>query len=133
MGYAVFILVYVYDLLVVSKSRQAAAAGKDAVTEAFKARDMGEPTFFIGLLVDRDTEKGTITFDQRQYVAMLIERFGIENANPVRLPLGTGTQMQQEGEPLPPQLVQTYQELIGALLYLAVCTRPDISFVVGRL
>lgn len=128
-----FILVYVDDLLVVSTSQTAAAAGIDAVKGAFKARKMGEPSYFLGLRVDRDTCKGTICLNQRQYVANLLERFGLTDANPVRLPLAAGTQLQQDGEPLAPPLAKVYQELDGTLLYLAVCTRPDISFAVGRL
>lgn len=42
------------------------------MTEAFKAREIGEPTFVLGLHVDRDTEKGTINLGQRQYVATLL-------------------------------------------------------------
>lgn len=42
-------------------------------------------------------------------------------------------QLRKEGEALLEPLIQTYQEFIGALLYLANGTRQDLAFVLGRL
>lgn len=99
----------------------------------FKAREMGEPTYFLGLHVDRDAGSGSIQLGQRQYVATLLERFRMGEANMVSVPMGAGGHLQTEGEPLPEDLWRFYQELVGALLYLSTCTRPDISFAGGCL
>lgn len=132
-GKEVFTLVYVDDLLVVADTVEAAAVGKESITKTFKARQMGEPTFFLGLHLDRDREEGTIKVGQRQYVANLLERFGLTAANTVHLPLGTDVQLVKAGTLLSPEDHKTYQELVGGFLYLATCNRPDISLVVGRL
>lgn len=133
MGHDVYILVYVDDLLIISGSEEAAEQVQAKVTTAFKARVMGEPTYFLGLHIDRDSATGSIHLGQRQYVATLLKRFGMQDANPVRLPIGAGTRLRKEGEALPNDLKETYQELVGSLLYLSTCTRPDIAFVTGTL
>lgn len=94
---------------------------------------IGEPTYFLVLHIERDAATGSIQLGQRQYVATLLERFGLQDTNPVRLPIGAGTRPWKEGEPLPKGLKELYQELVGPLLYLSTCTRPDISFVTGQL
>ena len=132
-GDKVFILVYVDDLLVAAKSAKHVDAGKRIILDAFKARDMGAPTYFLGMHIERDGETGALRLSQHQYASNLLERFGLTDANPVRLPMGVGTHLQKDGEALPGPLIQTYQELLGALLYLANGTRPDITFAVGRL
>lgn len=56
----------------------------------------------------------------------------MEDANPVRLPMAAGCRMKNDGEALPKDLTTVYQELVGGLLYLSTCTRPDITFAVGQ-
>lgn len=70
---------------------------------------------------------------QRQYVRTLLDRNGLTDANPVKLPMAVGVQLQKEGDALDDAGRADYQTLIGGLLYLASCTRPDISFAVGKL
>jgi len=132
-GNKVFILVYMDDLLVAAKSAELVDAGKRVILDAFKARDMGAPTFFLGMHVERDGATGALRLCQHQYASNLLERFGLTDANPVGLPTGTGAHLQKNKEALPGPLIQTYQEMLGALLYLANGTRPDIAFAVGRL
>lgn len=133
MGVDVFILVYVDDLLIISDLVEAAEQVQEEIIRTFKAREMGEPTYFLDLHVDRDAKNGSIYFGQRQYVANLLERFGLQEANPVKVLIGAGAHLRKEGESLPQELKELYQELLGFLLYLATCTRPDISFVAGVL
>lgn len=78
-------------------------------------------------------QQGTIQLGQRQYVANLLERIRLSEANPVRLPQATVAKLTKECNLLPPAEHKTYQEIDGSQLYLATCTRPDISLVVGRL
>jgi len=132
-GDKVFILVYVDDLLVAAKSAKRVDAGKRVILDAFKARDMGASTFFLGMHIERDGGTRALRLSQHQYASNLLERFGLPDANPARLPMGVRAHLHKDGEALPGPLIQSYQELLGALLYLANGTRPDIAFAVGRL
>ena len=115
------------------ETEAAAVSAKTAIMTAFKAREMGEPTFFLGLHVERDAASGTIKVSQRQYVHTLLGSFGLGQASPVHLPMSAGTRLTKDGAPLSEELHQTYQELVGALLYLAAAIRFDISFAGGQL
>ena len=104
-----YVLVYVDDLLLTSASPESVARAKDHVMTTFKSREMGEPSYFLGMHIERDLEAGVLRLGKRKYVLDVLARFNMTDAN-VR-----------------------YQELVGCLLYLATCTRPDISFAVARL
>ena len=129
----VFVLVYVDDLLVAGASEEAVAMCKHVLTGAFTVRDLGVPKYFLGMHISHDRKEGLLSLGQRQYVTTVLERFGLGDSNPVRLPMGTGVVLQREGTPLEPLMATKYQEAVGSLLYLATCTRPDISFAVGKL
>ena len=96
-------------------------------------RDMGARTYFLSMHIWHNREEGLLSFGQRQYVTTILKRFGLADSNPVRLPMGAGLEMQREGTLLEPSMATKYQEEVGSLLYLATCTRPDISFAVGTL
>jgi len=129
----VFILIYVDDLLVAAATKTAAELAKGAITGVFKAREMGKPSFFLGLQIVRDANKGTLQVGQHKYVTTRLERLGLDKANQVRLPMGVGARLTKDGQPLIGALIKTYQELVGSLLYLATGTRPDISFALEQL
>ena len=132
-GVRVYVLVYVDDLLLAGASETAVNACKKVLTNAFTVRDMGLPTYFLGMHVEHEREAGRLSLGQRQYVTTILERFALADCNPVRLPMGVGVVMQREGATLDVPMATKYQEAVGALLYLETCTRPDISFAVGKL
>jgi hypothetical protein len=58
----------------------------------------------------------------------------MDSTNPVKLPIPAGTVLQ----PDPDNLIESnnftvYQQVVGSLIYLANCTRPNISYTVGQL
>jgi len=128
-----YILIYVDDLLIAARTMAHADTGQSVMTDAFKCMTMGAPTYFLGLHIDRDVKGQTLRLHQRQYVATLLTRFGLADANPVLLPMGIGVHVAKQGVWLDAALTKVYQELVGALLYLSTSTRPEITYAVGRL
>jgi len=108
-------------------------AAKTVVLGHFKARDMGEPEWFLGMHIIRDRAAGTITLSQRQYAKTLVERYGMGDANSTTLPMPVGSRIRREGAVLEGASKAAYPEMIWALLYLATSTRPDIAYSVARL
>lgn len=67
---------------------------------------------------------------QTRYIQDILEQYGMEQCNPVSTP----------AEPQVKRCTEetkdenwSYQELIGALMYLAVGTRPDLANTISRL
>jgi hypothetical protein len=70
---------------------------------------------------------------QRRLVEDLLVKFGMADGNPRDVPMTPGVKLSKtDGEPLD-QSSYGYSELIGSLMYLSVCTRPDIAQAVGAL
>jgi hypothetical protein len=68
------------------------------------------------------------------YTKKLLERLKIDNCNPVKLLIPTGTILKPDIESLLKyNNVTVYRQIIGSTIYLLNCTRPNISYAVGQL
>ena len=129
----IFMLVYVDDILIVARSKADVDWVKEELTSKFEAHDLGEAHYFLGIDIVRDRAARTIKLSQRRLTAQLVETYGLKDCKSKSVPLSTSERLtKSEGEPLD-KTTFTYTHLIGSLLYLSVCTRPDIAQAVGAL
>lgn len=78
--------------------------------------------------------KKKFTLNQKGYITELLNQFGMINANPVSNPIDTNVKMiKEEKESNDKESKPPFRELVGALMYLAVATRPDIAHAVSAL
>ena len=131
-GERVYLVVWVDDILIAAPGAERAAKVKAHLAEAFDVRDLGEATYFLGMELTRDREARTLKLTQKKLTGELIGRYGLASARARSVPLGTGDKLTKEGEALD-TTVFPYAECVGSLLYLSVCTRPDIAQAVGAL
>ena len=126
------ILTYVDDLITATQGTAATTEIKQRLMSIFDARDLGEATFFLGMTITRDRENRTIKLAQERLTTDLLNNYGMLEAKPLSTPLSPNIKLTKEGEPLDRE-TYGYAQLIGSLMYLSVCTRPDISQAVGAL
>ena len=79
-----------------------------------------------------------ISLSQAHFVEDLLQKFGLENANPVSTPMDPNIDLDApedlENEETPNNKISdSYATLIGSLMYLSLATRPDITYAVNRL
>jgi len=128
----VYILVYVDDILIATKSKDNVKTVKDILMTTFDARDLGDASYFLGWEIKRDRASRTLKISQTKMTTNLINKYGMDNAKTKTTPISLATKLTKQGEPLDTS-TYGYSELIGSLLYLSVCTRPDIAQAVGAL
>jgi transposase InsO family protein len=129
----VFLLIWVDDILLASSSLAAISLAKKALLSAFDARDLGEAKFFVGLSIERKRTNRSIKLAQKLANTDLVTKFGMHEAKSRAVPLSVATKLTlDEDHPLD-TTKYPYSELVGGLLYLAVCTRPDIAQATGCL
>ncbi len=127
-----YMLVWVDDLLIATQTKETVASVLSALRAAFDIRDLGDAHVFIGMHITRDRAKRTLKLDQSKMTAELVKKWGMAECKSRTTPLNPGTVLNSE-EPNLDQEQFNYCELVGSLLYLSVCTRPDISQAVGAL
>lgn len=128
----IYLLTYVDDILIITGSLTALTDTKIQIQHTFEARDLGAATFFLGMDIHRDRQARAISLGQNRLTMDLLEKYGMVECKPLSTPLTTAIKLTRDGEPLD-TTAHGYSQLIGSLMYLSVCTRPDIAQAVGAL
>ena len=87
-GVKIIIPVFVDDLTLVSKSKEDLDHVKTELATKFKLKDLGSTSFLLGVKVDYDQSKCTLS--QRQYIIDLLKHFGMADCKPVTTPMVPG-------------------------------------------
>lgn len=126
------ILTYVDDILIASPNKEIISKITKSLLKEFEVKDIGQVNYCLG--IEFLCERNKITLCQRSFIKDLLERYGMADANPVKTPMDVNVKLSKpEGPPSEEDMKLPYRELIGALNYLALATRPDISYSVSRL
>jgi hypothetical protein len=128
----VILAVYVDDLLVLSKDLIAVEKVKGLLHSEFEMVDFGEAESILGVQITRNRESGWLELDQRRYVQVVLDRFSMTNCRGVVTPLESNVKYSKNQEATTEDEVKKmesvpYKEAIGSLMYLMVCTRPDLA------
>jgi transposase InsO family protein len=129
-----WILAYVDDLLLLSKSTELLDRLREQLKEFFPMKDLGDVQQYLGMEVTRDWDRHEIYLAQTKYIHELLTRFDYIEGKEFNTPLAMnhGLRPAQEGDPMHPDQ-ERYPELLGGIMYLMVCTRPDIAHAVSVL
>jgi len=126
------IALYVDDILVASKSEKQISNFGRFLASKFELTCLGKIKHCLGM--EFLSKNGEISIKQSGYIRDILERFGMAESKKVSTPLEPGINlMKSEGESNSEERSIPYRELIGALMYWSVCTRPDISYAVSYL
>jgi len=126
-----YVLIHVDDILIAGQM-DGVTMVKTLLAKVFKVKDLGQASFYLGMDLVRDRQERTLVLTQKRYVADLMAKYVSPGARTKSLPLDGATPMQKAGMTLE-AVEPSYAEIVGSLMYLAVCTRPDISQAVGVL
>ncbi|CAI7806685.1 unnamed protein product [Closterium sp. NIES-53] len=126
-------LVYVDDLVFATDDTEALAHVKSKLQKRHTCTDLGELTSYLALRITRDRAQRTITLTQSHMVQQVLQRFGFTYSLPPSTPLPTGHSL---SAPPSDEFVEPsgpYPELVGYLMYLMTCTRPDLAYPLSLL
>jgi hypothetical protein len=132
--------VHVDDIIIISSSPEETNRFKSELRTKWEISDLGPVKYALGIAISRNRETRTVLLSQTALIDRIVEQFGQRDAHPNDIPMMVGEQITRPDKslPVPPHIVAwaertPYRSLIGSLNYLAVGTRPDIAFAVGRL
>ena len=126
----IYLIIFVDDLLICGKNEGKLIDIKSKLSNKFEMKDLGEVRTYLGININHNRKKKEITLDQREYIESLVRKYGIMDSKCYHTPMEQNLKLE------PAQSEKNdikFRNLIGALLYISIGTRPDISYSVNYL
>jgi len=128
-----WVLIWVDDVLWIGP-RDTVDETKSQLANQFPVTDMGTAHFFLGIEIIRKRASHQISLNQSAYIQKVLEGFHLADAHSVSTPLNPGSKLLETPDAADEEVDEReYRSMIGSLMYLMLCTRPDIAFAVGAL
>uniref|UniRef100_A0AAV1U951 Reverse transcriptase Ty1/copia-type domain-containing protein n=1 Tax=Peronospora matthiolae TaxID=2874970 RepID=A0AAV1U951_9STRA len=137
-GHLLIVGVYVDDLLVTGSDQGSVNSFFDELN-SLSVKDLGCARKFLGMHIQYNDENG-YTFDQEVGIMDMLKEHGLEMGHSVRVPITQDWNDNEESVAVPLPVfggdgvvtVKVFQSLVGSLLWISRCTRPDIAFAVHK-
>lgn len=126
------IAIYVDDLLIIGKPNTEVESVKAKIKSLHPMKDCGIADKVLGIRISLDSNY--IMIDQQIYVEQILAEFGMSSSKSQSIPLSPSVDPEELDSPkLRTQDHRLYRRIIGRLMYLAIGTRPDITYATSRL
>jgi hypothetical protein len=152
-GEVLFLLDFVDDFLLATKSDRLMRYTKDVLSANFEMTDLGPTEKYLGWHVTRDRAAGKLWLSLEPRIKKAVAAYGLQDEPPTGTPLPSGFQTwlphemdkenpqrrptpgskDQYSELLSPEKHSHYRSGVGFINYVACALRPDISYAAGQL
>lgn len=128
---------FVDDMFIIGRCMEKIRGVKGFLNSRFKMKDLGEAVFLLGMEIRR-LPGGDLQLVQEKYLGEVLARYPVDSSRSASTPLPPGSKLSGADSPKTQVEVDEmgpipYRSAIGSLMYLAVCTRPDIAAAVSSL
>ena len=126
------------DILLATNDKGLLYEVKQFLSKNFDMKDMGEAPYVIDIKIHRERSRGILSLSQETYINKVLERFNMKDCSPSIAPIVKGekfalSQCLKNDFEREHMKNTRYASAIGSLIYAQICTRPDITYVVGVL
>ncbi|KAL2633207.1 hypothetical protein R1flu_004686 [Riccia fluitans] len=126
-------------MLIVAKDKSEVEKVKAQLCAEFSMNHLGPARKILGMEIHRDVKGNRLWLTQRNYARKVLERFNMLDAKLVGTPLANHFKHQLSVKFCPLDATEKglmskipYESAVGNLMYMMVCTRPDIAYALGK-
>ena len=132
----VFLVLYVDDILLIGNDIEVLSSVKGWLPKQFDMKDLGEANYILGIKLLQDRKNKVLALSQALYIDKILSRFSMENSKKGTLPFRHEVHLSKEQSPKTLEQKERMSRIpfsltVGSLMYVMLCTRPDICYAVG--
>jgi hypothetical protein len=128
------------DILLASDSKQESDKAAAEINSKFAVTDSGDAEWILGCRITRFRPKRLLMVDQHTYAVSILRQYKLDECKSLPTPGPAKTlttamcpKSDEEREAMATAPFNQYTGIVGKCMYLANCTRPDISYTVREL
>lgn len=126
------VIVWVDDLIIAASDKNMLEITKLGLSSKFEMKDLGIISWFLG--IEFHIRVDVIEMNQTKFIDKLLLRFRVEECTPKCTPCNvTSATIDSDKNSQVLADPKLYREIVGSLIYLMTCTRPDICYIVSKL
>ena len=130
------LLIWVDDFISITSNDKLNDQIEKELKSHFEVKSLGQPSLIIGVKIRQGDH--IIKLSQTHYIDKLLSKYGLQDANPLSTPMDPTIKLDDQEEAPDKEKTSSlskfgYANLIGSLMYLAIATRPDITYSVNKL
>lgn len=129
---SIIIVCHVDDLIITGPCQNTIENLTNRLSKSIKLEKIRIINQFLGIQIIIDYDNSTMHITQQKYTMKLLNKFNECNLTPVISPVELGINLEKSVEQASVDEIHRYQQEVGSLIYLAMNTRPDITFAVNR-
>jgi hypothetical protein len=129
-GINIMVIVYVDDVIISTLKRETGEILIREIEKLFEIGDIGPVDWYLGISFD---DKGdSIRMSQKDYVDKMLLKYHVDTDHEEDTPMSDKLKLiKDSGDELFPEF--DLKGKVGSLMYLSVCTRPDICYAVSAI
>ncbi|KAL0388370.1 UNVERIFIED_CONTAM: Retrovirus-related Pol polyprotein from transposon TNT 1-94 [Sesamum radiatum] len=125
----IIVCLYVDDMLIMGSNRDIILTTKKMLTKHFDMKDMGLADVILGIKISKTSDG--LALSQSHYVETILKKFKAYESPPTKTPVDLNLHLAKNKDE--PECQIEYSRIIGSLMYIMNCTRPDIAYAVNKL
>ncbi|KAL0333939.1 UNVERIFIED_CONTAM: Retrovirus-related Pol polyprotein from transposon TNT 1-94 [Sesamum angustifolium] len=125
----IIVCLCVDDMLIMGSNRDIILTTKKMLTKHFDMKDMGLADVILGIKISKTSDG--LALSQSHYVETILKKFKAYESPPAKTPVDLNLHLAKNKDE--PECQIEYSRIIGSLMYIMNCTRPDIAYAVNKL
>ena len=123
----VIVCLYVDDMLIIGSNINIIKKTKQMLANKFEMKDMGVTDVILGIKISRTLQE--LVLSQSHYIDKIVKKYTKHDIVIPRTPIDGSLHSSKNNGDSTAQL--EYSRIIGSLMYIISCTRPDIAYAIS--
>jgi hypothetical protein len=134
----IILVLYVDDILLASNDKNFLFETKGFFSSNFDMKDLGDAYYVFRIEIYRDRTRGMHGLSQKAYIEKVLKRYNVCECSTTPVPFIKGDKLGTFQSPRNQIEINEmksipYASAVGSIMYVHVCTRPNLAFVTGLL